>query len=85
MIAKNYIRAAIIVLLAVAGWNCSGSNSPMMPDAGVQIAAFAKQLVETQTTDNNEPAKTEDKNLVDNQDPSSFDPDGSTFPPSFFQ
>jgi|GEM_PF-6426486 len=82
---KNHLRVAIVVLLGAAGWNCSGSSSAPMPDAGVQIAAFAKQLVETQTADNTEPTRTEDKNLVDNQDPSSFDPDGNTFPPSFFQ
>jgi hypothetical protein len=71
------------MFLVVAAAGCN-SPPPEMPDGGVQIAEFAKKLVETQTADNNEPTTTEDKNLVDNQDPSSFDPTGSTFPPSFF-
>jgi len=79
--SKRYLLGGMLLLFAVAGCN----SQPEMPDGGVQIAQFAKQLVETQTAENNEPTTTEDKNLIDNQDPSSFDPTGSTFPPSFFQ
>jgi hypothetical protein len=97
MNGKRFL-VGMALLFGVASWNCgSGSNHPMpdagipdagMPDGGMptstQIADFAKQLVLTETADNNEPETTEDKDLVSNQDLSSFDSDGTTFPPSFF-
>jgi hypothetical protein len=84
---NRYLCAIVLSLLVVGGWGCHSSPAPMPPDGGapLQIADFAKQLVEIQTAEDNESATTEDKSLVDNQDPSSFDPNGNTFPPDFFR
>jgi len=77
----RYLLASLGLALVFGGWSC-GNNHGM---GGLQIAAFAKQLIETQTSDSTASTNTEDQNLVDSSDPTSFDPDLNRFEPSFFQ
>jgi hypothetical protein len=79
----RYLLAFLGLAMVFGGWSCGSSHSPGMP--GLQIAGLAKQLIETQTSEANQPTLTEDKNLVDGSDPTSFDPDQNRFDPSFFQ
>ncbi|WP_394826535.1 hypothetical protein [Pendulispora albinea] len=83
---------AFVLTAGALAIGCGGDDgsTPTTPDGGttidggggdaggpLELTAFARQLIETETKENNRPAATEDKAFVDSMDPNAF-------PPSFF-